>query len=138
MRIIAYDEGLFTISPEYKKEGNENSDIEIGIVPTLRYRDNENLIGAQLKIEYLKDNKPFLMYNMVLSIRMEEWTDFISKNPKDEEVMAFTEKVWEVTLGYARGVIGVKTENTELKGLFLPIVKMSDFLPTVKIIKEEK
>ena len=75
---------------------------------------------------------------MVLSIRMEEWTDFISKNPKDEEVMAFTEKVWEVTLGYARGVIGVKTENTELKGLFLPIVKMSDFLPTVKIIKEEK
>ncbi|WP_300762526.1 hypothetical protein [uncultured Bacteroides sp.] len=138
MRIIAYDEGLFTISPEYKKEGNENSDIEIGIVPTLRYRENENLIGAQLKIEYLKDDKPFLMYNMVLSIRMEEWADFISQMHKEEEIAVFTEKVWEVTLGYARGVIGVKTENTELKGLFLPIVNMTDFLPTVKIIKEKE
>lgn len=142
VQIWNYNEGEFIISGDIKTEEQAKQEVKLGvnINPVLKYKDGVDVVGCQMKIVYLLDEKQVMLYSGVLSIWVEGWLDFLSKNPDDTNKVAFSAEAWKEALSFVRGVIYAKAQ-AQGQGLIaqhlLPPIEMDKFLKAVRVEKVE-
>lgn len=135
MKILSFDDGAFTISPDLK-ELDEKASIGVNINPILKYKDGEDVVGAWMQISYYLEDELIVNAGLVLSIYVENW-DNVRKEPNDSDMRKkVLFDIWNLALGFARGYIGTKSKGTNAKGLFLPVFNIEDFISHVKEVKE--
>lgn len=142
VQIWNYNEGEFIISGDIKTEEQAKQEVKLGvnINPVLKYKDGVDVVGCQMKIVYLLDEKQVMLYSGVLSIWVEGWLDFLSTNPDDTNKVAFSAEAWKEALSFVRGVIYAKAQ-AQGQGLIaqhlLPPIEMDKFLKAVRLEKVE-
>lgn len=136
IRVLAYNEGKFIISKDLTNESIKDKQVMINIAPVLKYREENNVIGAQLNVDYSVDGKTILFLGVVVSIYVENIKDIL-ENPDNNKKKQDLKPIWEIALGIARGVLAEKTQNTPLKNYLLPLVDIDDFATFTIFVKEE-
>lgn len=142
VHIWNYNEGEFIISGDIKVEEQVKQEVKLGvnINPVLKYKDGVDVVGCQMKIIYLLDEKQVMLYSGVLSIWVEGWLDFLATNPDDPQKVAFSADAWKEALSFVRGVIYAKAQaqGQELIARhLLPPIEMGKFLEAVRVEKVE-
>ena len=137
IRVLAYNEGKFIISKDLTSETIKGKQVLINIAPVLKYRDEDNVVGALLNIDFSLDGNTILFLGMVVSV----YTSNIKELLKGEDIAKIKRgliPVWDVALGIARGVLAEKTKGTPLANQFLPIIDLDKFADVAVLAKEPK
>lgn len=135
MRVIAYNEGRFIISKDIDVESIKGKEIMINIAPVLKYRDDDDVVGALLNIDYSFEGNSILTFGMIVSIHCDGINKLL-KELEEDKIKGMLLPVWDVTLGVARGVMIEKTKDTPLENQFLPIVNLEEFSKVALLEKE--
>lgn len=136
VQIWNYNESEFIISGDIKVDNQQEVKLGVNINPVLKYKDGIDVVGCQMKIIYLLDEKQVLLYSGILSIWVEGWQGFLSTNPEDAAKIAYTTDAWKEALGFVRGVIyaRAKAEGQELVAQhLLPPIEMDKFMGAIRI-----
>lgn len=136
IRVLAYNEGKFIISKDLTDESIKGRQVEINIAPVLKYREEDNVIGAQLNVDYSVEGKTALFLGVVVSVYVENIKEIL-KDSDDNQKKQELKPVWEIVLGMVRGVLAEKTQNTPLKNQLLPLVDLDAFSNYTMFVKEE-
>ncbi len=137
IRVLAYNEGKFIISKDLTSETIKGKKVLVNIAPVLKYRDEDNVVGALLNIDFSLDGNTILFLGMVVSV----YADKIKELLKGEDIAKIKRDlipVWDVALGIARGVLAEKTKGTLLANQFLPVVDLDKFAAVAVLAKEPK
>lgn len=133
MQIVAFNEGRFVIAEDMRKEELMNSEISLGFSPVLKYRKDNDVVGALLNVEYNTGEKQLLFYGVVVSVYLEGWSEFKAQSPSKEEILTKLTPMWDMVLGFVRGLLAEKTKNTTFDELFLPIINVTNMLESLQI-----
>jgi len=136
MRVVLYNEGRFILSKETEKM-NKDTMLNVNIAPVLKYRDDDDVVGALLNIDYSLDDKSVMFIGIVVSIYAENIHELF-KDPDENKVKQELKPIWELALGVARGVLIEKLKGTALESHYLPIVDLDKFAPYAVLAKEPK
>lgn len=136
MRVILYNEGRFILSKDTEIITKETM-LNVNIAPVLKYRDDDDVVGALLNIDYSLDNKSMMFIGMVVSIYAENIHKLL-KDPDENKVKQELKPIWDLALGVARGVLIEKTKGTALENHYLPVVDLDKFAPYAVLAKEPK
>ena len=71
IRVLAYNEGKFIISKDLTSETIKDKQVLINIAPVLKYREDDNVVGALLNIDFSLDGNTILFLGMVVSVYAE-------------------------------------------------------------------
>lgn len=137
MRIVSYTEGRFIVSKDVETGITRDTYINVNIAPVLKYREDDDVVGAQLNIDYIDGDKSVMLLGIVVSIHVED-IHKILKDTDEIKVKQRLKPVWELALGVARGVLIEKTKGTVLESHFLPIVDLDKFAPYAVLTKLPK
>lgn len=133
MQIVAFNEGRFEIAEDINKEELMNSEISLGFSPVLKYRKHNDVVGALLNIEYKAGDKQVLFFGVVVSVYLEGWSEFKAQNPSKEDIVTKLAPMWDLVIGFVRGLLAEKTKNTTFEELFLPIINIPSMLESLQI-----
>ena len=136
MRVLAYNEGKFIVSKDLTAESVKDKVVSINIAPVMNYRDEDDVVGAQLDIDFSVDEKTVLFFGMVVSIYVENVKELL-KETDEAKIKHELIPLWDVALGIARGVLAEKTKGTPLEHQFLPMVDLEKFAEVVALVKEK-
>ena len=136
MRVLAYNEGKFIVSKDLTAESVKDKVVSINIAPVMKYRDEDDVVGAQLDIDFSVDEKTVLFFGMVVSIYVENVKELL-KETDEAKIKHELIPLWDVALGIARGVLAEKTKGTPLEHQFLPMVDLEKFAEVVALVKEK-
>ena len=127
VQILNYDEGRFIIDSNTTKEELAQNKLFISIAPVLKYRENSDIVGALLNVDYSIDGRNILSLGMVISLLYDGWNTFISSHTDLNDQRKHLIPVWEIALNFVRGVIAAKTKGSALEQYFLPDADMEEF-----------
>lgn len=133
MQIVAFNEGRFIIADDINKEDLMKSEISLGFSPVLKYRKDNDVVGALLNVEYNTVDKQVLFYGVVVSVYLEGWSEFKTQNPSKEDIITKLTPMWDMVLGFVRGLLAEKTKGTTFDELFLPIINVTNMLESLQI-----
>ena len=136
MRVILYNEGRFILSKDTEKI-TKDTKVNVNIAPVLKYREDDDVVGALLNIDYSMDSKSVMFIGMVVSIHAENIHELL-KDPDEKKVKLGLKPVWDLALGVARGVLIEKLKDTALESHYLPVVDLDKFAPFAVLAKEPK
>lgn len=136
MRVLAYNEGKFIISKDLTVESIKDKEVSINIAPVLKYRDEDDVVGALLNIDFSVDEKTIMFLGMVVSIYVENIKDLLKKTD-EAKIKHELIPLWDVTLGIARGILAEKTKGTPLEHQFLPMINLEKFAEVAVLAKEK-
>ena len=136
MRVLAYNEGKFIVSKDLTAESVKDKVVSINIAPVMKYRDEDDVVGAQLDIDFSVDEKTVLFFGMVVSVYVENVKELL-KETDEAKIKHELIPLWDVALGIARGVLAEKTKGTPLEHQFLPMVDLEKFAEVVALVKEK-
>ena len=137
LRVLAYNEGKFIISKELTAEGIKGKQVMINIAPVLKYRDDDDVVGALLNIDFSLEDKTILFLGMVVSVYAENIKEQL-KGADESAIKHALVPIWDLALGIARGVLTEKTKDTVLENQFLPVVDLEKFAEVAILSKEQK
>lgn len=135
MRVLAYNEGKFIISKDLTADSIKGKQVQINIAPVLKYRDEDDVVGALLNIDFSLDEKTILFLGMVVSVYVKDFRALLNELGLDrikKELMP----LWDVALGMARGILTEKTKGSPLEHQFLPVVDLERFADVAVLVKE--
>lgn len=133
MQIVAFNEGRFIMAEDIKKEELMNSEISLGFSTVLKYRKDNDVVGALLNVEYNTGEEQLLFYGVVVSVYLEGWSEFKAQNPSKDDIITKLTPMWDMVLGFVRGLLAEKTKNTTFDELFLPIINVTNMLESLQI-----
>ena len=136
MRVVLYNEGRFLLSKETEKMTKDTM-LNVNIAPVLKYRDDDDVVGALLNIDYSLEGKSVMFIGMVVSIHAENIHELL-KEPDENKVKQELKPIWDLALGVARGVLIEKLKGTALESHYLPVVDLDKFAPYAVLAKEPK
>ena len=136
MRVVLYNEGRFILSKDTEKI-TKDTKVNVNIAPVLKYREDDDVVGALLNIDYSMDSKSVMFIGMVVSIHAENIHELL-KDPDEKKVKLGLKPVWDLALGVARGVLIEKLKDTALESHYLPVVDLDKFAPFAVLAKEPK
>ena len=135
MRVLAYNEGKFIISKDLTTDSIKGKQVQINIAPVLKYRDEDDVVGALLNIDFSFEEKTILFLGMVVSVYVENFRSILNEVGQ-EKIKKDLAPLWDVALGMARGILAEKTKGTPLEHQFLPVVDLEKFADVVILVKE--
>lgn len=136
MRVVLYNEGRFLLSKETEKMTKDTM-LNVNIAPVLKYRDDDDVVGALLNIDYSLEKKSVMFIGMVVSIHAENIHELL-EDPDENKVKQELKPIWDLALGVARGVLIEKLKGTALESHYLPVVDLDKFAPYAVLAKEPK
>ena len=136
MRVVLYNEGRFILSKETEKM-TKDTILNVNIAPVLKYRDDDDVVGALLNIDFSLDSKSVMFIGMVVSIHAENIHELL-KDTDEKKVKLGLKPIWNLALGVARGVLIEKLKGTALESHYLPVVDLDKFAPFAVLVKEPK
>lgn len=137
IRVLAYNEGKFIISKDLTSETIKGKQVLINIAPVLKYREDDNVVGALLNIDFSLDGNTILFLGMVVSVYAENIKELL-KEEDNTKVKHGLMPVWDIALGMARGILTEKTKGTPLANQFLPVIDLEKFADVAILAKEPK
>lgn len=138
---LAYAENEFIISAEASEKLIGDKELKVGIKPVLKYKDDTEAIGCQLRVVYELEDKQILTYSAIMTVVIDGWGRFLKGEPSDREKINYSATAWIDVLGFARGVICSKAQsqgNNTVAQRMLPPVEMEKFLDAVSIEKVDQ
>ncbi len=140
-QIAAYNETVFNLPVVVKEDMLKDKQVAVGINPLLRYKDDTDAIGCQVRIVYSVDDMIIMEYGAVLTVVVEGWKEILKKNLQEKDLIASSREAWELTLGFVRGAISAnatKMGNAIIARMLLPNVDLDKFMENVSIEKMTK
>lgn len=138
VQIVAYNENIFNIPADVNESLLKDRHVAVGMNPMLRYKEGTDAVGCQIRVVYTLGERQIMDYAAVITLLVEGWEEFLSKNPESKEIIAASRDVWEKAIGFVRGVIcanATKTGNVAVARLMLPNVDIDKFLENVSVEK---
>lgn len=136
IRVLAYNEGKFILSKDVTAEWIKEKDLTINISPILKYREDDDIVGALLNIDYSFEGETLLFLGMIVTVFAESIKNLLNNSDKSDAKQAL-KPVWDVTLGMARGILADKTQGTPLENMILPLIDIEKFTELTAFVKEE-
>ena len=140
-QIVAYNETMFNIPVVVKEDMLKDKQVAVGIKPLLRYKDDTDAIGCQVRIVYSAEDMVIMEYRAVLTVVVEGWNVILRNNPQKKDLIAASREAWVLTLGFVRGAISAnatKMGNAIVARMILPNVDIDKFMENMSIEKVEK
>lgn len=137
IRVLAYNEGKFILSKDVTAERIKEKQLSINIAPILKYREDDDIVGALLNIDYSFEGETLLFLGMVVTVLADSIKDLL-KDPDKSAAKQALKPVWDVALGMARGILAEKTQGTLLDHIILPIIDIEKFSELTVFVKEDK
>ncbi len=140
IQILAYNENEFIVSKEATDEmlNKPETRVDIGINPLLKYKDETDVIGCQLRVSYSVSGQQVMGYSSILSVFVEGWQEFMKASPSIEAIRSFVSPAWFEVLGFVRGAICVRALSQGYDAVarrLLPPIEMERFMTAVAVEK---
>lgn len=136
--VAAYNETIFNIPVVVREDMLKDKQVSVGINPLLRYKDDTDAIGCQIRVVYSINDMVIMEYGAILTVVVEGWNKLLKKNPQNKDLIAASREAWELTLGFVRGAISAnatKMGNAYVARMLLPNVDMDKFMENVSVEK---
>lgn len=140
VKILAYGQGPMSMVDEQTlvQQLGDKQSIEVRIAPRLMYRKRDieqGILGLQMYIEYVHDEQKIISYGSVLTLKIEEWKDFMQTERTDDEIRSFSKPAWEKAFVVAAGALLSRIKSDPLQQLILSSMVVNE--PLINLIQVE-
>jgi len=140
VKILAYGQGPLSMVDEQTliQQLDGEQSIEIRIAPKLMYRKRDieqGILGLQMYVEYVHEEQKIISYGCVLTLKIEEWKEFMQTERTDDEIRAFVKPAWEKAFVIAEGALLSRIKSDSLQQLILSSLMVNE--PLINLIQVE-
>lgn len=111
--------------------------VELGVRAELIYSEESDGAIIGFHILFKKGEDQILSYSTRLSFKIDTWSELI-KGKNEEYIKSVPElkQMIDIALGFTRGSMYVRSQNTPVSKLVLPILSVESILQHIVVIKK--
>lgn len=140
MTLLNVTEKEFRINPDIKLDSVNGSQLRLGIVSMLGYKDDSDVVNFHMGFRIaLPDNKTLLSYGITFDLELKGWKD-MSHKEADIRVNPIVRRMMKFCYPYLGGAMMGHTKGSKLEHFFLPMLDVQELMPLliIKKISEEE
>lgn len=138
IKILAFNEIDFKYNKLKEYTPDILSELDVTFMPMLKYKNDSDVLGLQLGVEFLSKEEKILEYGIVLTLKIPAWKEYIKGKDAPEKLkqdVVMMKLFCDIVINYLRGAMGVHSLGTPFKNIFIPFFDTEKMATTIQVVR---